>query len=218
MSVAIDLAILTPHGDQFDVLLRRTAKRGRERWALPWSGGREGETLEASAGRLVRDTMREPAAWLAPIGAFADGRRHPAGVELSLAFAAIAPLGSAAPGDGDTAWFPVDAVPVLAPRHRAVIAAAVAEVRRRLDHEPIAFRLLPPTFTLGELQEIYELVLGRRLHKASFRRALHAAALVEATDEWRSEGRGRPARLFRFAPRRRRATRRGVRFDLLRGG
>ena len=63
----------------------------------------------------------------------------------------------------------------------------------------------------------YELLLGRRLHKASFRRALQAAWLVEPTDEWRSEGRGRPAQLFRYAPRRRRNQRRGVRFDLLSG-
>jgi hypothetical protein len=89
--------------------------------------------------------------------------------------------------------------------------------RSRLDQAPIAFRLLPPTFTLSELQQTYELLLGRRLHKASFRRALQAAWLVEPTDEWRSEGRGRPAQLFRYAPRRRRNQRRGVRFDLLSG-
>lgn len=86
-------------------------------------------------------------------------------------------------------------------------------IRARLDQSPIAFRLLPPTFTLSQLQEIYELLLGRRLHKASFRRALHASWLVEPTDEWRSEGRGRPAQLFRYAPRRRRGSRRGVRFE-----
>ena len=90
-------------------------------------------------------------------------------------------------------------------------------IRARLDQAPIAFRLLPPTFTLSELQQTYELLLGRRLHKASFRRALQAAWLVEPTDEWRSEGRGRPAQLFRYAPRRRRNQRRGVRFDLLAG-
>jgi hypothetical protein len=75
--------------------------------------------------------------------------------------------------------------------------------------------LLPTTFTLTELQAMYELLLGRRLHKASFRRALQGAWLVEPTEEWRSEGRGRPAQLFRYAPRRRRSARRGVRFELL---
>ena len=93
--------------------------------------------------------------------------------------------------------------------------AALNALRARVDQQPIAFRLLPATFTLSELQRVYEMLLGRKLHKASFRRALHAASLVEATDEWRSEGRGRPAQLFRYAPPRRRRARRGVRFDAL---
>ena len=85
-----------------------------------------------------------------------------------------------------------------------MIDAAVHAVRTRVDQSPVAFRLLPPTFTLSQLQEVYELLLAPRLLKASFRRALHAAWLVEPTDEWHSEGRGRPAQLFRFAPRKRR--------------
>jgi 8-oxo-dGTP diphosphatase len=96
-----------------------------------------------------------------------------------------------------------------------MLADAVSALRWRIDYAPIPFRLLPSHFTLSELQRMYELLLGKRLHKASFRRALHAAWLVEPTDEWRSEGRGRPAQLFRFSPRKRRGHRRGVRFDLL---
>jgi hypothetical protein len=84
-----------------------------------------------------------------------------------------------------------------------------------LNIAPIAFRMLPVEFTLSELQQVYELLLGRRLHKASFRRALQGAYLVEPTDSWRSEGRGRPAQLFRYAPRKRRGVRRSVRFELL---
>jgi hypothetical protein len=105
----------------------------------------------------------------------------------------------------------------MAPRHRAIIDAALAQLRERMDRAPVAFRLLGATFTLSELQAVYELLLGRRLHKASFRRALQAAFLVEPTDEWQSEGRGRPAQLFRYAPHRRRGGRGGVRFELLGG-
>ena len=127
------------------------------------------------------------------------------------------PQGAPVPVEDDSAWFALSDIPALTPRQRAVLDAALDAIRVRLDQAPIAFRLLPPTFTLSELQQTYELLLGRRLHKASFRRALQAAWLVEPTDEWRSEGRGRPAQLFRYAPRRRRTQRRGVRFDLLSG-
>src|SRR5207237_6940880 len=93
----------------------------------------------------------------------------------------------------EDAFFAVADVPGLAPRQRAMVDAAVELVQSRVGQAPVAFRLLPPTFTLSELQEMYELLLDRRLHKASFRRSLQAARIVEATDEWRSEGRGRPA-------------------------
>jgi hypothetical protein len=96
-----------------------------------------------------------------------------------------------------------------------MVDGATRLMQGRLDQAPIAFRLLPATFTLGELQQMYELLLGKRLHKASFRRALQAAWLVEATDEWRSEGRGRPAQLFRYSPKKKRRLHRGVRFDFL---
>ena len=103
----------------------------------------------------------------------------------------------------------------LPPRQRAMVDGAVLMLRGRMDQSPVAFRLLPASFTLSELQHMYELLLGKRLHKASFRRALQAAWLVEPTDEWRSEGRGRPAQLFRYAPRKRRPAQRGIRLDLL---
>ena len=105
-------------------------------------------------------------------------------------------------------------------RQKALLDLGLAALRDRMDVTPVAFHLLPRTFTLSELQEVYEILLGRRLHKASFRRALQAAYLVEPTDEWRSDGRGRPAQLFKFAPRKRRShqvARRAVRFDLLGG-
>ena len=99
-----------------------------------------------------------------------------------------------------------------------MLAHGLAALRSRMDQTPVAFRLLPDVFTLGDLQQMYEVLLGQRLHKSSFRRALQASHLVESTDEWRSEGRGRPAQLFRYAPRKRRSGRRAVRFDLLSQG
>ena len=98
---------------------------------------------------------------------------------------------------------------------RHLVDDAVEAVGTWLDRSPVAFKLLPTAFTLSELQDVYEVLLGRSLHKASFRRALQSARLVTPTKEWRSEGRGRPAQLFRFAPRARKGSRRGVRFDWL---
>ena len=213
-TVAVDVVTLSPRDDALAVLLVPAPRGARERWCLPWDGPRRGETVDAAGQRVATALLGTPPTLVEQVGALSEGR-HPAGAELSIGVVALSPLGAAAPVAGSAAaWFPVDALPPVAPRHRAVVELATAAVRQRMDQAPIAFGLLPAAFTLGELQDIYELLLGRRLHKASFRRALQASHLVQPTDVWRSEGRGRPAQLFRFAPKKRRGQQRGVRFDL----
>lgn len=172
---------------------------------LPATAVPAGGDLDAIAASLAQDVVGRPPAWCVQL-------RADLAEVLSVVYVTVA---SSAERSSRCAWLPVAGiVPGGSPAARC-IAAAVALVRDRLDREPVAFRLLPPAFTLSALQRVYEVVLGRRLHKASFRRALLAAHLVEPTDEWRSEGRGRPAQLFRFAPKRRRQVPRPVRFELL---
>lgn len=213
-SYSVDVVLLTAVRGHLAVLLCRAAE-GREKWMLPTEGPRPTEGLSPAAARISRSILGEEPVWSEQIGAFGDGKRHPSDVELSVAFAGLVPTGTPSPVGGEYAWFPLSDVPQLAPRQRLILDAAVASIRTRMDQSPVAFRLLPPMFTLTELQQMYELLLGKKLHKASFRRALQGAWLVEPTDEWRSEGRGRPAQLYRYAPRKRRPAQRGIRLDLL---
>lgn len=212
-TLAVDVVVLSPHADALAVLLVRSPAGARERWSLPWDAPRVTEELEDAAARIAEAVLGSTPDYFEQVGAVADGKRHPGDAEVSVGIVALSPAGAGSPS-GDAEWFPIAGLPVLAPRHRTIVERAAAVVRQRVDQSPLAFRLLPPTFTLSDLQSIYELLLSRRLHKASFRRALQASYLVEPTDEWRSEGRGRPAQLFRFAPKKRRGARRGVRFDL----
>ena len=212
-SIAVDVVVLSPRHDALAILLVRAPAGARERWMLPWDGPQPGEALEDAAARVAGAALGATPAYYEQIGAFADTRRHPGDADVSIGLVALMPADvSTSLDEGE--WFPIDELPPIAPRHRLIVDRAAAIVRQRVDQSPLAFRLLPPVFTLSDLQSVYELLLGRRLHKASFRRALQASYLVEPTDEWRSEGRGRPAQLFRYAPRKRRGTRRGVRFDL----
>ena len=198
-----------------ELLVRLSAVPGSRQRALPSRGVAPGESLPAAAAKTVRAAGAPRAAWLEQVGAFGEELRHPADAALSVAYVGAFPEPFDEPGDDDSVWAPVAKLPPLAPRHRAMVEAAVDTVRYRLDVTPVAFHFLPPAFTLSELQQVYETVLGRALHKASFRRALTAAGLVAPTGEWRSEGRGRPAQLFRYHPRKRRRAERGVRFELV---
>jgi hypothetical protein len=82
--------------------------------------------------------------------------------------------------------------------HRRIAATALSRLRGKLGYRPLVFELLPNSFTLTELQETVEALSGGLLHKQNFRRMVETAGLVEMTGESRSEGRGRPARLYQF--------------------
>ena len=211
----IDVVIVAPLIRQLGVLVRRVSdRRSKLMTALPHGVRRPGETLEASALRIATEVLGSPPAWCEQVGAFVDGA-HPSAASMSVGFVVVVP-GSATEGDSGSVEWIDSAIPApMAERQARVLQGALAAIRHRMDFAPIPFRMLSPLFTLSDLQHVYELLLGRPLHKASFRRALHASWLVEPTDVWRSEGRGRPAQLFRYAPRRRRGHRRAVRFDLL---
>jgi 8-oxo-dGTP diphosphatase len=214
---SVDVVLCTPDDRRLAVLLvPQSSGRARERWSLPWAPVGPDDALDRVAGRVAHAAAGARAGWIAQAGAFAGRTRHPGGAAIAVAYVGVAPFRGNAPPAG-ARWFPAGKMPPVAPRHRAIVDAALARLREHMDRAPVAFRLLGPTFTLSELQAVYELLLDRRLHKASFRRSLQAAFLVEPTDEWQSEGRGRPAQLYRYAPRRRRGGRGGIRFDLLSG-
>ncbi|MGI9079205.1 MAG: NUDIX hydrolase, partial [Gemmatimonadaceae bacterium] len=188
--------------------------RGSERWEIPYVLARPRKSLVKAARRIVRGIFgSKGSAWLEQIGAF-DSGRHPAESSLSVTFLGLMPGGSASkPGD-DARWFSLDSLPSLASRQLAMVASATDTLRARLGSSPLAFQLVPRSFTLSDLQAVYEMILGEPLHKASFRRTLDAAGLVKPLEEWRIEGRGRPAQLYRYKPRKRRGKRHGIRFDM----
>jgi 8-oxo-dGTP diphosphatase len=214
VALSVDVVLFTPRRNELAVLLLSTApSRGRGRAILPADALRADESLDDAASRVARSALGATPAFLEQVGALGGTRR-----QADMAQVAVVYFGLVAGGSDSAAaaeWTGLSQLPPLAARHKLEVDAALFAVHARVDQAPIAFRLLPPEFTLSELQSVYELLLGRRLHKASFRRALHASSLVEATDEWRSEGRGRPAQLFRYAPPRRRRQHRAVRLDLL---
>jgi hypothetical protein len=83
--------------------------------------------------------------------------------------------------------------------HRRIVATALGRIRGALQYRPLVFELLPPDFTLAELQATLEALAGRRLHGPNLRRLVEEAALVEPTGAVRRTA-GRPAKLYRFRP------------------
>ena len=82
--------------------------------------------------------------------------------------------------------------------HRRVLATALARLRGKIKYRPVAFELMPPTFTFLQLQRAVEALAGLQLHKPNFRRLVESQRLVEETGQLAPEPAGRPARLVRY--------------------
>jgi hypothetical protein len=82
--------------------------------------------------------------------------------------------------------------------HRRILATGIARLRAKIKYRPVVFELMPPEFTLLQLQRAVEALAGRSMHKQNFRRLIDQQGLVEPTGAMTSESRGRPAKLFRF--------------------
>ena len=103
--------------------------------------------------------------------------------------------------DGRTLALPAPSAPLgvsMMFDHRRILATAIARLRGKMKYRPVVFELMPPAFTLLELQRVVEAISGVRLHKQNFRRLIEAQGLVEGTGKLSSASRGRPAELFRF--------------------
>ena len=86
----------------------------------------------------------------------------------------------------------------MAVDHRRILATAVGRLRGKIKYRPVVFELMPPAFTLSQLQQTVEALSGVRLHKQNFRRLVEQRGLVEETGDITSATGGRPARLVRF--------------------
>jgi 8-oxo-dGTP diphosphatase len=117
---------------------------------------------------------------------------------VTVTYLALALTGAAESSTNSPAWFSPSAPAGLPHVDRMIVDYALVRLRAKLGYTAIAFHLLPPRFTLSEVQTVYEAVLDREVDKRNFRRSIHAAGLLEGTGESRREGSHRPARLYRL--------------------
>src|SRR5206468_4717689 len=97
-------------------------------------------------------------------------------------------------------WFRVSKAPKLAFDHADILATALARLKAKVRYQPIGFELLPPKFTLSQLQQLYEAVLETDLDKRNFRKKVLSFDLLVPLKEIQMAGRHPPAQFVRLRP------------------
>ncbi len=222
-SVAVDVALVTVEGGRLRALLAPRAEHPhRGRWALPGSFVRMDESLDQAAQRVLAAKAGLSGIFLEQLYTFGRPDRDPRTRVITIAYYALVDArrlarreaGSQAAAGGqlvtlEVPWPGEQGGPVrivddagrslpLAFDHADILGLVVQRLRGKLDYAPIGFELLPRQFTLRQLQEIHETILGRTLNKDSFRRRLLASGLIAPTGKLEQDVGHRPAELYRF--------------------
>ena len=201
----MDCVVFGFDGDGLQILLiRRGLAPFKNKWALPGGFVRLEETLDEAAKRELEEETGLKEVFLEQLYTFGGIARDPRERVVSVAYYALVKptdhTTAASTDAADAQWFAVSDVPALAFDHASLLQAALDRLRGKLTYQPIGFELLPPKFTLTQLQRLYEAVLGTALDKRNFRKKVLSYDLLIPLKETHREGPHRPAQLFRFDP------------------
>lgn len=201
------------------LLVQRDLSPFEGKWALP--GGFVGidESLEQAARRELREETGLERVFLEQLYTFGDLERDPRERVVTVAWYALVRLCDyrvrAATDARKAAWFGMVDHPKLAFDHNRILTLAYQRLQSKLQYQPIGFELLPPKFTLRQLQQLYEIILDRKLDKRNFRKKILSLNILQELDEVESDVPHRAARLYRFNKQRYRdMIKRGVHFEI----
>lgn len=177
------------------LLVKRNEFPFQNSYALPGGFVRKDETLEQAAARVLRDKTGLSDLFFEQLYTFGEVERDPRMRIISCAYISLIDTEQAKINNAQ--WRSVDEVDThpLAFDHNQIIAEARTRLKNKINYTDIVFHMMPETFTISQLQEIYEIILGTKLLPAAFRRTI-AGQIVE-TNEFTQAAGHRPSRLFR---------------------
>ncbi|HET9659585.1 MAG TPA: hypothetical protein VFP05_04605 [Thermomicrobiales bacterium] len=192
--VDIRVAAFTIFEDRLYVLLDRS--KGIQQ--LPRSSPSRLESIDLLARESLRAHLGVPEQYLEQLYTMAVVENGVWRIVVSYVALVSSADQLVAPSSGR--WERAPALDNLSAGDSQVFEYALFRVRSKLDYTTIGFNLLPPEFTLSELQSAYETVLDRKLDKRNFRRRMSALGILTVTGSTRRDGSHRPARLYRYRP------------------
>ena len=223
--VTVDMLILTVRDGKLNLLLsKRTDAPYAGRWALPGRFVGQDESAETTVRKLLEEMLPVKDAFLEQLYTFSEVNRDPRGRVISTAYLVIVPRNRLDPvmentrtpfkrfevtedggeirlaGEDGTALIGSD----LAFDHGRIIETGVIRLQGKIDYTDVGFRFLndPDAFSLGELQTVFEAVLGKKLDGSNFRRFIRKryeeTGRMILTSREDKQKRGRPSSLYQL--------------------
>ncbi len=201
--VAVDALVFSVLKGKLRVLLIQIASGPYQgKWALPGGLVHGQESIDEAALRVLTEKAGVDGIYLEQLATFGDPKRDNRARSISIAYMALVNIDAFKPKTteyyANIAWHAVEDLPAMAFDHKKMVMCGRARLVNKLGYSNIAYALLPREFTLTELQNLYESIIGQSLDKRNFRKKIQDVALVKETGKIRRDGPSRPAKLYRF--------------------
>ena len=159
------------------------------------------ERLEDAANRVSLDLTGMKGLYIRQVGAFGKVDRDPGERVISVAYCAlinVVDYDDRLRVEHGLEWVSLKELPQLYSDHNTMINNAISQIRRRINHEPLSFKLLPNLFTLTQLQPVFEEIMGEEIDKRNFRKRIKDIDFIEKTELIDKVTSKRGAALYRF--------------------
>ena len=200
-AVATDCVVFGFDGTKLKILLiERGGEPFKGMWAFPGGFLHMDEDAETGAKRELKEETDFTVTHIEQFHTFTDPNRDPRERVISIAYFALVRIGDVKGGDdaAKAQWFSIDEIPPLAFDHDRILRMAMAKLREQIHFQPIGFGLLPEKFTLRELQNLYESILGVHFDRRNFAKKMLHLDILNQLDETVWPTPKREAQLYSF--------------------
>ena len=201
VALSVDCVIFGFDENKLKVLLIRSdLKKFKDKWSLLGDLLSPNEDLDAAAYRILKERTGLDDLFLEQVNTFGKINRHPGGRVVTVAYYSLINIlhHQLKITDNELHWHDVASVKDLAFDHQDIFESCYQRLQKRVQEHPLGFSLLPNKFSLRELQNLYEAILGVKLDRRNFRKKFFSMDFLVDIQEIEKNVSHRPGKLYQF--------------------
>lgn len=201
VALSVDCVIFGFDENKLKVLLIRSdLKKYQNKWSLLGDLVKPEEDLDASAYRILKKRTGLDDVYLEQVHTFGNIDRHPGGRVVTVAYYSLINIQHHKLKilDNELHWHDVEGITDFAFDHKEIFDTCYCRLQKRVQEHPLGFSLLPNKFSLRELQNLYEAILGIKLDRRNFRKKFFSMDFLVDMDEIEQNVPHRPGKLYQF--------------------
>jgi len=182
------------------LLIKSDLEEFSDQWSLLGDLVRPDENLDHASYRVLKERTGLDDVYLEQVYTFGEVRRHPAGRVITTAYYSLINIKDhqLKLSHNELHWHPVRELTSMAFDHREILDTCLERLQSKILEHPIVFNLLPEKFSLRELQNLYEAILGTKLDRRNFRKKFFLMDWLVDMNELEQDVPHRPGKLYRF--------------------